>query len=126
MMMTGEVVVIALREAVIVNVIEAVMEGDHLVLIVEKGEVLIMAVGPAHIRERGAALTMVVAVTVAVAEVPFGESELALHMGVEALVHIEERGRLRTLFVTPAVVLITKSVGELTMEFLLPTVLMEE
>lgn len=123
MMMIGEMD-IALREAVIVTVIEAVMEGDLLVLIVEKGVVLIMAVGPVHIRERGVALTM--AVTVAVAEAPLGGRELALLMGVEALVHIEEKGRVLNLFVTPAAVLITKSEGELTMVFLLLRVQKEE
>jgi len=125
MMMIGEMD-IALREAVIVTVIEAVMEGDLLVLIVEKGVVLIMAVGPVHIRERGAALTMAVTVTVAVAEAPLGGRELALLMGVEALVHIEEKGRVLNLFVTPAAVLITKSEGELTMVFLLLRVQKEE
>lgn len=119
-MMIGEMD-IAQREAVIVNAIEAVMEGDHPVLIVEKEAVLIMAVAPVHIRGRGAALTM--AVAAAVAGAPFGESELALLMGIEALVPIEERGMVLTLlfhieergmvltllFVTPAAVLITKS-----------------
>lgn len=123
MMMIGEMDIVP-REAVIVNVIEVVMEDDHLVLTVGKGVVLIMAVGPVHIRERGAALTM--AVTVAVAEAPFGESEPALFMRVEALVPIEEGGRVLTLFVTPAAVLIIKSVGELTMPFPLPIVLKEE
>lgn len=122
-MMIGEMD-IALREAVIVNVIEAVMEDDPLVLIGEKEVVLIMAVGQVHIRERGAALTM--AVTEAGAEALLGESELALHMGAEALVHIEEKGRVLILFGTPAAVLITKNVGELTMAFLLLTVSKKE
>jgi len=116
MMMIGEMD-IALREAVNVNVIEAVMEEDPLVLIGEKEAVLIMAVGPLHIRERGGAQTM--AVTEAVAEAPPGERELALHMGAEALVHIEEKGRVLILFVTQAAVLITKREEELTMAFLL-------
>jgi len=123
MMMIGEMD-IALREDVIVNVIEAVMEDDPLVLIGEKEVVLITVVGPVHIRERGAALTM--AVTEAVAEAPLGGSELALHMGAEAPVHIEEKGRILILFGTPAAVLITKSEGELTMPFLLLIVLKKE
>lgn len=111
MMMLGEMDIVR-KEAVIVNVTEAVMEGDHPVLIVEKGVVLIMAVGLVHIRGRGAALTMGVATVVV--EAPSEESEVVLLMGVEALVLTEERGMVLSLFATSAAVLITKSGGELT------------
>lgn len=105
-MMIGEMD-IAQREAMIIVMIGVVMEGDHLVLIAEKGVVLIMVVGPVLTRGRGAALTM--AMAAAVAEAPTAECELALLTGVEALVHIEERGMALILFVTPAAVLFTKS-----------------
>jgi hypothetical protein len=111
MMTLGEMD-IARRGAVIVNVTEAVMEGDHPVLIVEKGVVLIMAMDPVHIRERGAALTMGVATAVVEAP-PISGRGVALLMGVEALVLTEERGMVLSLFVAPAAVLITKSGGEL-------------
>lgn len=122
-MMIGEMD-IALREAVIVSVIEAVMEDDPLVLIGEKEVVLITVVGPVRIRERGEVLTM--AETEAVAEAPLEGSQPALHMDVEAPVHIEEKGRVLILLGTPAAVLITKSEGELTMAFLLLIVLKKE
>lgn len=110
-MMIGEMDIVQI-EAVIVNVTEAVMEGDHPVPIVEKGVVLIMVVGLVHIRGRGAALTMGVAT--AVVEAPIEGSEVVLLMGVETLVLTEGRGMMLRLFAAPAAVLITKSGGELT------------
>ena len=55
------------------------------------------------------AVAVTVAIAVAVAKVPIEESELVLLMGVEALVHMEERGVALALFVALAAVLITKS-----------------
>lgn len=125
MMTTGEVDIV-LGEVMIVSVTGAVMEGGHPVHIAEKGVALIMAVGLVHIRGKGAVLTMAEAAAVVVAIVPFEESsKLVLLMGVEALVHMEDRGMALILPVGLAEALTTKSVGELTMESLLPIVLME-
>lgn len=109
MMMIGEMG-IAQREAVIVPATEAVMEGDHPVLIVEKEVVLIMVVEVVHIRGKGVAPIMGMAA--AVVEALIGEREVVLLMGVEALVHIEESGMI--LNVKPTAVRITRSERGLT------------